>query len=292
MSRLSRARASSLSPPPMERSRALGTEFTLEMVNGTADSGERVELLSVEVTEGKVEVSNAKGQQYLEAAQDGIVAKDTAPYDFNQDEALPDPAQRAHPGHGGRFRGQRHCRLGRQLQHQIPLQARKGANRVRPAPVRRFAGKTLSDWAETLKNIESSEQLAEVFASSVNITEPIKIYVRLVELSSDGNHARAQCIQRKSPRSMTINESAMGITSTTTGGRSTTRFTGACWRTTGSTRPRHGSRRRYMTKNGATLRTVTAAELAHYSAAAGLNSGLFLRRCKYDSHITLSVAVT
>jgi ferric-dicitrate binding protein FerR (iron transport regulator) len=69
--------------------KALGTEFILELVDGTADSGEKVELLSVEVTEGKVEVSNAQGKTTLEASQDTIVEKDAAPYDFNQDEALP-----------------------------------------------------------------------------------------------------------------------------------------------------------------------------------------------------------
>jgi hypothetical protein len=57
---------------------------------------------------------------------------------------------------------------------------------------------------EMLKDVESPEQMSQAFLGSVNISEPIKIYVRSVELSADGAHARAECIRRKTERSMTI----------------------------------------------------------------------------------------
>jgi len=183
--------------------KALGTEFKLEVVDGTADSGEKVELLSVEVTEGKVEVSNAKGQQYLEAAQDGIVAKDAAPYDFNQDEALPDPLKERIQAMVDAFAAGDAAAWAANFNINYVYKLVKGQVEYDPLL---FGGsqEDAERLGEALKDIESPAQLAEVFASSVNITKPIKIYVRSVELSADGNHARAQCIQRKGPRSMTI----------------------------------------------------------------------------------------
>ena len=188
---------------PYGEVKALGTEFTLEMVNGTADSGERVELLSVEVTEGRVEVSNSKGREYLEAAQDGIVAKDVAPYDFNQDEALPDQLKERIQAMVDAFAAGDAAAWATNFNINYVYKLIKGQVEYDPLL---FGGsqEDAERLGETLKDIESREQLAKVFASSVNITEPIKIYVRSVELSSDGNHARAQCVHRKSQRSMTI----------------------------------------------------------------------------------------
>ncbi|MHC4147181.1 MAG: sigma-70 family RNA polymerase sigma factor [Planctomycetota bacterium] len=75
---------------PYGNVKALGTEFTLEMVDGViANTQEHVQLLAVEVTEGSVEVSNAKGSSILEASRKLIVEPDQKPYDYSQDENLP-----------------------------------------------------------------------------------------------------------------------------------------------------------------------------------------------------------
>ena len=183
--------------------KALGTKFKLEVVDGTADSGEKVELLSVEVTEGKVEVSNAMGQQYLEATQDSILAKDAAPYDFNQDQTLPDRLKQRIQAMVDAFAARDASAWAANFNINYLYKLVKGQVEYDPLL---FGGsqEDAERLGETLKDIESSEQLAEVFASSVNITKPIKIYVRSVERSADGNHARAECVQRKNPRSMTI----------------------------------------------------------------------------------------
>ena len=183
--------------------KALGTEFTLELVDGTADSGEKVELLSVEVTEGKVEVSNDKGRQYLEAAQDGIVAKDAAPYDFNQDEALPDRLKERIQAMVAAFEAGDAAAWAANFNMNYVFKLAKGQVDYDPL----LFGGSPEDAArlgERLKDIESPEQLGQAFIGSVNITEPVTVYVRSVELSADGAHARAQCISRQTERRMTI----------------------------------------------------------------------------------------
>jgi hypothetical protein len=54
-----------------------------------ANTKERVQLLAVKVTEGKVEVRNPQGTTTLAANEDIVVALNAAPYDFNKDEKLP-----------------------------------------------------------------------------------------------------------------------------------------------------------------------------------------------------------
>ncbi len=54
--------------------KALGTEFTLDLVTGsTADTQEQIQFLAVEVTEGSVEVSNASGSSIIEESQRLVV---------------------------------------------------------------------------------------------------------------------------------------------------------------------------------------------------------------------------
>jgi len=75
---------------PYGNVKALGTEFTLEMVNGViTNTQEHVQLLTVEVTEGSVEVSNDKGSSVLEASRKLVVEADQKPYNYYQDENLP-----------------------------------------------------------------------------------------------------------------------------------------------------------------------------------------------------------
>jgi ferric-dicitrate binding protein FerR (iron transport regulator) len=183
--------------------KVLGTEFTLELVDGTADGGEKVEMLAVEVTEGKVEVSNDKGTTTLEASQDTIVEKDAAPYDFNQDEALPDRLKERIQAMLDAFAAGDAAAWAANFNMNYVFKLAKGQVEYDPL---RFGGS--QEDAERLqgmlKDIESVEQMAQAFRGSVNISEPIKIYVRAVELSVDGAHARAQCVRRKTERNMTI----------------------------------------------------------------------------------------
>jgi len=188
---------------PYGEVKALGTEFRLELVDGTADNGAKVELLSVEVTEGKVEVSNDKGKTTLEAAQDTIVEKNAAPYDFNQDEALPDRLKERIQAMLDAFAAGDAAAWGANFNTAYMFKLIKGQVEYDPLL---FGGskEDAERLQEMLRDIESPEQLARAFVGSVNITGPIKMYVRSVTLSADGKHAQAECIRRKSERSMTL----------------------------------------------------------------------------------------
>jgi hypothetical protein len=184
--------------------KALGTEFTLDLISGvTADTNQPVDLLSVEVTEGKVEVSNDKGRQYLEAEQDGIIAKDDAPYDFNQDEALPDRLKERIQAMVDAFASGDRAAWAANFNMDYVFKLAKGQVEYDPL---RFGGS--KEDAERLgqmaADFDSAEDMLKAFIGSVNITEPVTIYVRAVELSNNGNHARAECFRRKSANHIVI----------------------------------------------------------------------------------------
>jgi len=184
--------------------KALGTEFTLELVDGvTSDTKEPVNLLAVEVTEGQVEVSNARGMTLLEATQDAIVAKDAAPYDFNQDEALPERLKQRIQAMVAAFEAGDAAAWAANFNFDYLFQLVKGQVAYDPL---RFGGskEDAARLQEMLKNIKSPKEMSQAFIDSVNISAPVTVYVRSVKLSADGNHAKAECVQRKSERSMTI----------------------------------------------------------------------------------------
>lgn len=191
---------------PYGQVKALGTQFKMELVEGTdAERNEQVRLLAVKVTEGSVEVRNDKGVQTLKAAQDAIVVADSAPYDFSQDEKLP-----------ARLR-ERIAAMIKALEagdaaawianHNLDYVFRliKGQESYDP---QRFGGS--ADDLERLRqgfgDVASPQELVQRFISSGGFKGSRKLYVRVVELSEDGKHARADCIRYKSENSVVITE--------------------------------------------------------------------------------------
>ncbi len=184
--------------------KALGTQFKLEMVDGVAqNTKEKVQLLSVEVEEGKVEVSNSKGSSTLTASQKLIVESDQRPYDFSQDAALPDGLKRRIRAMVDAFAKGDAAAWASNYNFDYVFKLAKG--RV-PYDPQRFGGteedaKRLSQMAA---NINSPDDLSKAFLGSINIKEPITLYVRSVELNEAGDHAKAVCIQRKTENHMII----------------------------------------------------------------------------------------
>lgn len=188
---------------PYGNVKALGTQFVMDLVDGQADSGEAVQLLAVEVTEGKVEVSNAKGMQQLAATQDGIVEADSAPYDFNQDENVPTRLRERIQAMLDAFEAGDAVAWAANFNIHYVFKLVKGQVQYDP---NLFGGneEDAKRLQQAFGNVQSVEELSKVMLGGINISEPIKIYVRGVEVSQDGMHARAQCVRRKGPRSVTI----------------------------------------------------------------------------------------
>ncbi len=183
--------------------KALGTQFTMELVDDIADTGQKVELLAVEVAEGTVEVSNAKGKTLLEATQETIVEKDAAPYDFNQDDALPARLKERIGAMVSAFETGDAAAWAANYNFDYLFQLAKGQVDYDPL---RFGGSAedAQRLGQMTASIGSPEEMAQAFLGSVNLKEPTTVYVRSVALSDDGTHAKAECITRKTERSMTI----------------------------------------------------------------------------------------
>ena len=174
--------------------KALGTEFTLDMVDGvTADTKEHIELLAVEVTEGSVEVSNTKGVSILKEQQKLVVEKDKAPYNIAQDNDVP-------------------ARLKERMTALVDAikvgdKEAYAANYNINYLYKLIKGKVEYDsnlfggseedakrLQKNLSNIESADALSKVFVQSLNIKGPTNVYLRDIEVSEDGKHATAKLI--------------------------------------------------------------------------------------------------
>jgi len=189
---------------PYGEVKALGTQFKMEMVDGTdANTKEQVKLLAVEVAEGVVEVRNAKGVQTLRKMQNAVVAMDSAPYDFNQDEKLPAELRGRIAAMVKAFETGDKAAWAANFNMGYVYRLAKGEVQYDPS----LFGGSAED-AERLKQtvaqVSSPEQMRQLFLGTINITGPVEVYVRSVELSPDGNHARAECITRRSENHIVV----------------------------------------------------------------------------------------
>jgi ferric-dicitrate binding protein FerR (iron transport regulator) len=179
---------------PYGNVKALGTEFTLDMVDGvTANTQEHVQLLAVEVTEGSVEVSNAKGASILKEQQKLVVEKNQAPYNVEQDGDVPARLrQRMTAMVNAIEAGDAEAYTANyNINHLYKLV--KGEVEYDSD----LFGGTEADaerLRQNLRSIESVEALREAFVQSVNIKEPTKVYLRDIEVSEDGKHAKAKLL--------------------------------------------------------------------------------------------------
>jgi len=182
--------------------KALGTEFTLDMVDGvTADTKEHVQLLAVEVTEGSVEVSNAKGASILKEQQKLVVEKDRAPYNISQDDNVPARLKERmtamidaiEAGDAEAYTANYNINhLYKLIQGEVEYDSN-------------LFGGTKEDaerLQQNLGNIESVEALSKVFVKSVNMEGLTNVYLRDIEISEDGKHAKARLLTGKAPLSM------------------------------------------------------------------------------------------
>jgi len=187
---------------PYGNVKALGTEFTLDMVDGiTADTKEHIQLLAVEVTEGSVEVSNTKGASILKEQQKLVVEKDQAPYNVSQDGNVPARLKERMTAlvdamEAGDAKAYTVNYNFNYLYKLIKGEVEYDSN---------LFGGTEEDakrLQQNLGNIESAKALGEAFVQAVNIKEPTKVYLRDIEISEDGKHAKARLLTGKAPISM------------------------------------------------------------------------------------------
>lgn len=183
---------------------ALGTRFEIDMVDGRLEGGgEAVKLLAVKVAEGRVEVSNAQGATIIGAGGEATVTEERAPYDFTQDSSLP-------AGLTDRIRAMKEAFAAGDAAawaanfNMKALLALARGEISKPNEHPWFGAMASGDVANLQANlarvadqVESPDQLRELFEQTVNITA-CDIYIGSVELDEGGKSATAVCTRRSS----------------------------------------------------------------------------------------------
>jgi len=183
--------------------KALGTEFTLDMVDGvTADTKEHIQLLAVEVTEGSVEVSNEKGASILKEQQKLVVEKDRAPYNISQDDNVPTRLKERMTALIDAIKASDAEAYSSNYNFNYIHKLIKGEVEY---DSNLFGGSEEDSkrLQENLATIESVEALKEMFVQSLNLKGPTNVYLRDIEVSEDGQHATAKLIMGENTGRMT-----------------------------------------------------------------------------------------
>lgn len=176
--------------------KALGTKFTLELVDGTeANTQEEIRLLAVKVEEGSVQVSNARGSSILKASRKLVVEPDQKPYDYLQDEHLPVRLrERIQSMLEALIAGDSAAWM---ANYNVNYMYKLIKGRVEYDP--NLFGGSKAD-AERLQkmgsDINSPQELLDRFIAMGGIKKASgEIYVRSVTLNENGDHAVARCIE-------------------------------------------------------------------------------------------------
>lgn len=190
---------------PYGEVKALGTKFSLELVDGTdTNTREEIRLLAVEVEEGSVQVSNAKGSSVLKASRKLVVEPDQKPYDYYQDQNLPlRLRERINAAVEAMEAGDSKAYI---ANYNINYMYKLIKGQVEYDP--NLFGGSKED-AERLQkmgqDINSPEELFDFFTAMGGIKKAKnKLYIRSVELNETGDHAVASCVERKGPKLSTI----------------------------------------------------------------------------------------
>ena len=189
---------------PYGEVKALGTQFKMEMVDGVAqNTKEKVQLLSVEVTEGKVQVSNAKGTSTLGAKQKLVVTPDQKPYTFMQDAQLPDRLRERIDAMVEAFQAGDAAAWAANYNFNYLFKLAKGQVKY---DSNLFGGseEDAKRLGQMTANIKSPEEMSKAFLGSVNIKGLARIDVQSIEINAAGDHARAVCVNRKPEGGMTV----------------------------------------------------------------------------------------
>jgi len=174
--------------------KALGTVFEIDLVNTNS-----IDILAVEVKEGLVEVSNPQGSKVIKANQGVTVERDKAPYDFRQDENLPQRLVERIQSMLDAFEAGDAKAWARNFNIKSMYDLAKGKIKFSEHKDW-FSGMSPDDakrFIEICKDVNSPEELFERFVQGVNVSGPRKVYIGSVSVNADGKHAIARCVRKK-----------------------------------------------------------------------------------------------
>lgn len=176
--------------------KALGTQFNVDIVDGTTtNTKEKIQMLAIEVREGSVQVSNAKGSSVLQASQKIVVESEQEPYDFRQEQNLPERLRKRIDSMLTAIEAGDSAAWMANYNTDYMFKLIKGQVEYDP---NLFGGS--KDDAERLQkmgpDINNPQDLLDRFIAMGGIKKAEgRIFVRSVTLSDNGDHAVARCIE-------------------------------------------------------------------------------------------------
>jgi len=179
--------------------KALGTKFSMELVNAVLqNTKENLEMLSVKVTEGTVQVSNDKGSTVISKNHTVNIEREKAPYDFTQDKNLPPRLiERIQSMAEAMETGDKNKYISN---YNVEALYKLAKGEIKFAEHRDwFSGmseENAQNFIKAFEKAESPEQMMEMMCGGISDEESGKIYVRSVILEPDGKHARAYCVSK------------------------------------------------------------------------------------------------
>ncbi len=174
--------------------KALGTEFALDLVDGVAVNTKKpVRLLSVNVTEGTVEVSNKRGSRLLSENQGATVMPDSAPFACAGNQSIPAGlAEKVAAMQKAMESGDSRAYF-TNYNLQVLFDMVKGS---RPYDANLFGGDEvdLGQLKEAFADVQNPQELLEKLMSGPALPSVEQVYVQSVKLNDACDHATAEIV--------------------------------------------------------------------------------------------------
>lgn len=182
---------------PHGNATAMGTAFEMDLIDEFAvDTKEKIELLSLKVSEGAVEMSNAKGKVLVPENQEATMAKDSAPYNAASDDAIPARARQRIAAMVKAFEKGDAKAWTANFNFQAVLDLAQ--DRIEDSAAHPWFGQMAPGDVERLKKVmaqfSSVEEVRKMFLGTVNISGPGRVLIRSAKLNEAGNVVEAVCV--------------------------------------------------------------------------------------------------
>jgi len=182
---------------PHGNATALGTVFEMDLIDEvTVDTREKIEMLSLKVTEGTVEVSNGQGKVLVPENQQATMAKGSAPYSASSDDTIPARAGERIAAMVKAFEKGDAAAWAANFNVQAVFDLAQGKI-ADPAAHPWFSQMDAGD-VQNLKNglakFADIDQVRKMFLGTINISGPGEVLIRSTKINEAGNIVEAVCV--------------------------------------------------------------------------------------------------
>jgi ferric-dicitrate binding protein FerR (iron transport regulator) len=184
--------------------RVLNARFFMDIPGRMLVGVERpLRMLSVKVADGAVEVRNSWGGATLKSGQSAVMMRRRAPYGFKEDPNLPETLRQRIAAMVKAYETADKAAWASNFNMDYLYELGKGQA---PCDPNLFGGSVedAERIEQAVAGANNPGELRQYFLNAIDMNEPTKVYVRWVELSQNGRHAAAECVQRKSGNHLVV----------------------------------------------------------------------------------------